>query len=168
MLRRPLSLVAALVALALAPSSCGPDVDIAKSITVTDVISGYYDNGLKDGKNYLMPSITFRLANSAPASLTGLELTVAYWQDGKDGEWDSVLVQRIGNDTIPANGKSDPVTVRGTVGYTLEDVRNNLFINSHFLDVTAKIFGRRGGRIYPLGSVKLEHLILPHVKSGRP
>lgn len=168
MLRRPLGLVAALVALALASSGCGPDVDIAKSITVTDVISGYYDNGLKDGKNYLMPSITFRLANSAPANLTGLELTVGYWQDGKDGEWDEVLVQRIGNDTIPANGKSDPVTVHATVGYTLEDVRNNLFINSHFVDVTAKIFGRRGGRIYPLGSVKLEHLILPHVKSGRP
>ena len=167
MLRRPVGLVAALVALVVAPA-CGPDVDIAKSITVTDVISGYYDNGLEDGKNYLMPSITFRLANSAPADLTGLELTVGYWQDGKDGEWDEVLVQRIGNDTIPANGKSDPLTVRATVGYTLEDVRNNLFINSRFADVTAKIFGRRGGRIDPLGSVKLEHLILPHVKSGRP
>jgi hypothetical protein len=168
MLRRPVVAVVALVALMFAQAACGPDIDIQKSITVTDVISGYYDNGLKDGKNYLMPSITFRLANSAAASLTGLELTVAYWQDGKDGEWESVLVPRIGNDTIPANGKSDPVTVRAPVGYTLEDVRNNLFINSHFLDVTAKIFGRRGGRIYPLGSVKLEHLILPHVNSGRP
>src|SRR5262252_2908420 len=139
MFRRPLGLVAALVALVVA-SACGPDVDVARSITVTDVISGYYDNGLKNGWNYLMPSITFRLANSAPSSVTGLELTVAYWQDGKDGEWDSVLLQRIGNDTIPAGGKSEPVTVRGTVGYRLEDVRNNLFSNSGFIDVTAKIF----------------------------
>ena len=167
MFRRPLGLVAALVALVVA-SACGPDVDVAKSITVTDVISGYYDNGLKNGWNYLMPSITFRLANSAPSSVTGLELTVAYWQDGKDGEWDSVLLQRIGNDTIPAGGKSDPVTVRGTVGYRLEDVRNNLFTHHSFVDVTAKIFARRGGRIYPIGNVKLEHQILPHVRSGRP
>ena len=108
----------------LAPAACGPDIDIAKSLTITDVISGYYDNGLKDGWNHLMPSLTFRIANSASSSLTGLELTVAYWQEGADGEMDSVLVQRIGNDTIPANGTSDPVTVRGTVGYTLEDVRD--------------------------------------------
>jgi hypothetical protein len=168
MLRRPPALLVALAALVFAPAGCGPDVDIAKSITVTDVISGYYDNGLKDGWNYLMPSITFRLANAAATSLTGLELTVAYWQDGKDGEWDSVLVQRIGNDTIPANGKSDPVTVRGTVGYRLEEARADLFTHSLFLDVTAKIFGRRGGRIYTLGSVKLDHQIIPHVKSGRP
>jgi hypothetical protein len=168
MLRRPVVLAVALVALVLAPAACGPNIDIAKSLTITDVISGYYDNGLKDGWNYLMPSVTFRIANSAPADLTGLELTVAYWQDGKDGEWDSVLVQRVGNDTIPANGKSDPVTVRGTVGYRLEEARADLFSHSLFVDVTAKVFARRGGRIYPIGSVKLDHQILPHVKSGRP
>jgi len=168
MLRWPLGFVAALVALVIAPAACGPAIDIQQSITVTDVISGYYDNGLKDGWNYLMPSVTFRLANSAAAKLTGLELTVAFWQEGKDGEWDSVLLQRIGDDTIPANGKSEAVTVRGTVGYRLEDVRNNLFTNSKFLDVTAKVFARRGGRIYPIGNVKLEHQILPHVRSGRP
>ncbi|HKW02031.1 MAG TPA: hypothetical protein VJN96_19575 [Vicinamibacterales bacterium] len=168
MLRRPVVAVVALVALMLAPAACGPDIDIQKSLTITDVISGYYDNGLKDGWNHLLPSITFRIANSAPESLTGLELTVAYWQDGKDGEMDSVLVQRVGNDTIPANGKSDPVTVRGTVGYRLEEARADLFQHSLFLDVTAKIFARRGGRIYPIGSVKLDHTILPHVRSGRP
>jgi hypothetical protein len=167
MLRRPLAVVA-LVALMFAPAACGPDIDIQKSLTVTDVISGYYDNGLKDGWNYLMPSITFRIANSASANLTGLELTVAYWQDGKDGVWDEVLVQRVGNDTIPANGMSDPVTVRGTVGYRLEEARADLFTHSLFKDVTAKIFVRRGGRIYPISSVKLDHQIIPHVKSGRP
>jgi|KBSMisStandDraft_5_1062788.scaffolds.fasta_scaffold323395_2 hypothetical protein len=168
MLRRPLVAVVALLALMLAPAACGPDIDIQKSLTITDVISGYYDNGLKDGWNHLLPSLTFRIANSASSSVTGLELTVAFWQEGADGEMDSVLVQRIGNDTIPANGASDPVTVRGTVGYRLEEARADLFTHSLFKDVTAKIFARRGGRIYPIGSVKLDHQIIPHVKSGRP
>lgn len=167
MLHRPLA-VAALVASMLAPAACGPAVDIQKSLSITDVISGYYDSGLKDGWNYLVPSVTFRIANAAPVSLTGLELTVAFWQDGKDGEWESVLLQRIGNDTIPANGKSDPVTVRPSVGFRLEEARADLFTHSLFVDVTAKIFARRGGRIFPIGSVRLDHTILPHVKSGRP
>jgi len=160
---------AAFIVFTLGPA-CGPGVDLRQALKVTDVISGYYDDGLKDGKNYLVPSVTFRLENSSPSSLTGLELTVAYWRDGEDGEWDSTLVRSIGNDTIKAGGKSDPVTVRCQVGYTLEEPRADLFAHSLFKDVTAKIFARRAGTIVPIGEVRLEHQILPHVKSasGRP
>ncbi len=150
MFRRPLILAVALVAFA-GGASCGSSVDLAKSLTIVDTISGYYDNGLKGGWNYLMPSVTFRLENRAPESIRGLELTVAFWRDDADGEWDSVLVQRIGDDVIPANGKSDLITVRGTVGYRLEDVRSNLFSNSEFKEVTAKVFARRGGTVVPIG-----------------
>ena len=113
MLRRPLVAVAALVALMLAPAACGPDIDLSKSLTITDVISGYYDNG-SEGRlepPHAQPHVPGRQLGAA--SLTGVELTVAFWQDGEDGEMDSVLVQRIGDDTIPANGTTDPVTVRG-------------------------------------------------------
>jgi hypothetical protein len=168
MFHRPLVLAAALVALT-GVASCGSSVDLKSSLTIVDTISGYYDNGLKDGWNYLMPSVTFRLANSAPEDIRGLELTVAFWQDGADGEWSDALVQRIGDDVIPARGKSEPITVRGTVGYRLEDVRANLFSNSRFKDVTAKVFARRGGTIVPIGQIRLEHQIIPHVNSvGRP
>lgn len=161
MLHRPLVLAAALLAF-VGVTSCGPSVDL-HSLKVTDTISGYYDAGLKDGKNYLVPSVTFRLENSGPVNITGLELTVAYWCDGADGEWDSTLVQRIGNDRIDAGGKSDAVTVRAPVGYTLEGPRADLFTNSRYKDVTAKIFGRRAGTILKLGEIKLERQILPHL-----
>ncbi|HUL71545.1 MAG TPA: hypothetical protein VLT86_00480 [Vicinamibacterales bacterium] len=169
MLHRPLVLAAAFVVLAMG-AACGPDVDLRQALKVTDVVSGYYDDGLKDGKNYLVPSVTFRLENSSPQNLTGLELTVAYWRDGEDGEWESTLVQSVGNDTIRAGSKSDPLTVRCRVGYTLEEPRADLFAHSLFKDVTAKIFARRGGTIVPIGEVKLDRQILPHVKSatGRP
>jgi hypothetical protein len=160
MLHRPLVVAAALLAFVSA-ASCGPSPDL-NALKVTDTLSGYYDAGLKDGKNYLVPSVTFRLENSGPA-MTGLELTVAYWRDGADGEWDSTLVQRIGNDRIDAGAKSDAVTVRAPVGYTLEGPRSDLFTNSLYHDVTARIFGRRAGTIVKLGEIKLERQILPHL-----
>jgi hypothetical protein len=165
--RLPL-LAVALIALTAA-SSCGPAPDL-HALKVIDIVSGYYDAGLKDSKNYLVPSVTFRLENSGAVGITGLELNVGYWRDGADGEWDSTLVQRIGNDTIPAGGKSDPVTVRCPVGYTLDGARADFFANTVFRDVTAKIFGHRGGTIVPLGEVKLERQILPHLTGpvGRP
>jgi hypothetical protein len=168
-MRCRLSLLAvALIAFVAAPA-CGPSADL-HALKVTDVISGYWDAGLKDGKNYLVPSVTFRLENSSAVGITGLELNVGYWRDGADGEWDSTLVQKIGNDSIPAGTKSDPVTVRCSVGYTLEGARADFFSNSLYRDVTAKIFGHRGGTIVPLGEVKLERQILPHLTGpvGRP
>jgi hypothetical protein len=166
---RRLLLLAALVVLTCG-WACGPQVDLHQALRVTDVVSGYYDDGLKDGKNYLVPSVTFRLENTSATNLTGLELTVAYWRADQDGEWESTLVRSIGNDTIKAGGKSDPITVRCRVGYTLEEPRADLFAHSLFKEVTAKIFARRAGTIVPIGEVKLEHNIIPHVKSatGRP
>ena len=166
---RRLLLVVAFAAVATAPA-CGPAIDLKSSLKIVDVVSGYYDAGLKEGWNYLVPSVTFRLQNNASADLTGLELTVAFWKDGEDGEWDSTLIQRIGNDHILAGGKSDPVTVRCPVGFRLEEARADLFTHSMFKDVTAKVFARRSGTIVPIGEIRLEHQILPHVKSadGRP
>ena len=164
MLQRSLLLAAALLAFAGA-SACGPAVDL-NNLKIIDPISGFYDAGLKDGKNYLVPSVTFRLQNTGSVHITGLELTVAYWRDGEDGEWDSTLVQRIGNDRIEAGGQSDPITVRAPVGYTLESPRADLFTHSQFKDVTAKIFGRRAGTIVPLGQIRLERQILPHVRAS--
>jgi len=168
-MRCRLSLFAvAFIAFVAAPA-CGPSADL-HALKITDIISGYWDAGLKDGKNYLVPSVTFRLENSGAIGITGLELNVGYWRDGADGEWDSTLVQKIGNDSIPAGGKSEPVTVRCPVGYTLEGARADFFTNSQYRDVTAKIFGHRGGTIVPLGEVKLDRQILPHLTGpvGRP
>jgi hypothetical protein len=167
MLHRPFAVIA-LVLSCVGLASCGPAVDL-HSLKVVDVVSGYYDNGFKDAKTYLVPSVTFRLENTGPVDIQGLELTVAFWQDGKDGEWDSSLIQRIGDDKIPAGAKSDPVTVHCTVGYTLEGMRADFFTNSLYRDVTVKIFARRSGTIVPIGEVKLDRQILPHVSApGRP
>ncbi len=155
--RCPLCLV---LALALAGSAaCSPQVDLSQ-LEVTEVTSGYYDFGVVDGLNKLVPSISFRLKNNGSAPANRVALTVSFWQDGDDGELDSKEVRGIGGDDVPSGGTSDIVLVRSSWGYTLQQPRAELFINSEFKDFTAKIFAKRSGKIVPIGQFKIDQRII--------
>lgn len=157
-------LAAFVAALALSPAiACGPGVDLSTGLEVTDVLTGYYDNGLKDGWNYLMPSISFRLHNKATRQIGPVQVTVAFWQAGEDGEWDSVVVQGIRAGGLAAGATTESLTARGNVGYKMEGARADLFIHSMFKNVTARLFAGQSGAIVPLGQFPLEHTIIPHL-----
>jgi hypothetical protein len=144
---------------------CGPGVDLATDLTVSDVLTGWYDNGVKDGKNHLVPSISFRLQNAGAAPISGVQLTVAYWREGADGEFDSVLVRGIGDEALEPGASTEPILVRSRFGYTLEGARADFFLHSQFQDATARLFAKRGGRIVPIGQYVIERRIIPHVLS---
>ncbi len=148
-------------------AGCGPGVDLSKALQVTDVLGGYYDAGMKDGGNYLVPSITFRLHNTSDRTIGSTQLTVAFWQDGADTDWDSVILQGIGSDGLAAGASTGEIVARCPHGYTLDEARDKLFTHSLFQDVTVKFFASRAGTIWPLGEHKLDRVILPHVASDR-
>jgi len=164
-MKRASFLTRASVALFLAfTAACGPRVDLTKALTLTDVLSGYYDEGVRDGKARLPPSITFRLHNSSDREIGPVQLTVAFWRDGEDGEWNSVLVKGIGSEGLRPGASTEPVVARNPNAYTPEGGRQDLFTNSIYKDVTAKIFASQAGNIVKLGEYKLDRTILPHLK----
>ena len=154
----------------LAPAACGPDIDLAKSLDDHRRHLGVLRRR-PEGRLELpaaQPHVPARQlgvrraspASSSPSRTGGTARTASGIPS---------LVQRIGNDTIPANGTSDPVTVRGTVSaITLEEPAP---ICSHI--VCSRTSRRRSSRAAAaasirIGSVKLDHQIIPHVKSGSP
>jgi hypothetical protein len=169
MLRRLVRLAAlgGVAGLAAAMLPACASVDLRESLVVTDVLSGWYDNGIKDGKVHLVPSITFRLKNVGAEPVRSVEITAAFWQQGRDGEWDSVLLKAIGGDGLEAGGSTDAITARLGVGYTLEGARADFFTHSQYLDVTAKLFAKRGGRIVGLGEFMLDRRIIPNARTDR-
>jgi hypothetical protein len=168
MTTRRLLLPGFVVALALLLSgACGPPIDLSKAVEVTDVFSGWYDDGVLDGRNHLLPTITFKLHNTGSEPIAGVQLIVAFWEDGADGEFDSQVVRGIGSDALAPGVSTDPIYVRDPKGYTLEGARAAFFEHSMFKDFTVKVFASRSGKIVPLGEFKVERRILPHI-SGRP
>jgi len=86
-----LGVVAILTVLA---AGCGPQVDLKKSLQVTDVLGGYYDAGVVDGRNKIVPSITFTIHKNTSSSIHPLQLNVYFRQLPLPG-------------TTPADGKTE-------------------------------------------------------------
>lgn len=155
--------LALLSALIVSPA-CGPTVDLSTALEVTDVLDGYYDAGLKGGWNYLVPSISFRLHNKSNQKIGPVQVTVAYWQDGADGEWDSIVAQGVRAEGLAPGASTESLLARApNVGFRLEGPRQTLFGHSMFKDVTARVFASQAGKIHKLGEFKIERTIIPHV-----
>jgi hypothetical protein len=156
-------LLATAIALFLtAAAACGPGIDLSQALEVTDVFTGYYDDGVKNGTTHMVPSITFRLRNKIDKQIGPVQLSIAFWPVGADGEKDSVLVQGVGASGLKPGASTDPLLARSNVGFTLDGARADMFTNSRYVDWVAKVFASQAGSIYRLGEIKIDRTILPH------
>ena len=57
-------------------TSCGPSFDVEKAVKVTDVRTGWYDAGIVDGKNKLVPSISLKLQNISDQQVASVQVFV--------------------------------------------------------------------------------------------
>lgn len=142
---------------AAAATSCGRPVDLSKALHVSDVTSGWFDAGIVDGKNKLVPSITFTLHNSAGDPLT-LQMNVMFLMLPQKEDQDDVFLQNI---EVPANGTSKPVTVRAKYGFTGEQPRAEMLQHRLFQDFTVRLFAKRGSAQWtPLGEYPIKRQLL--------
>ena len=116
-------LAACLLPLALAgAASCSQPVDF-KTLQVTDVSGGWYDFGIVDGKNKLVPSVTFRIKKPANVRLNSVSLNVHFKKvvdpskPGLEGEqeFEEVFLQTV---AFAEGPQTALMTVRSPVGVT--------------------------------------------------
>lgn len=157
--------VAVLLA-ALAVAGCA-SVDLKTAVQITDVSSGYYDNGLTPaGLNHLVPSLTFTVRNASDQELSSIDVVVMYWAAGDDTEQDEAVIKVIGGGGLAPGASTDPVVTRSKIGYTLEQPRSELFSHRMFRDWTVKLFIKRGGKIVPAGEYPIERRLLLSAPTG--
>ncbi|HWK09806.1 MAG TPA: hypothetical protein VNR64_07140 [Vicinamibacterales bacterium] len=140
-----------IVLAAVTAAGCGPQVDLKKALQVTDVLGGYYDAGVVEGRNKIVPSITFTIHKNTTASIHPLQLNVYFRQLPIPGsppaagtpaetDWEDVFIQNVDfhGDT------TEPLTVRPKVGYTGDppQTRADMLKNSHFQDIRVHIFAK--------------------------
>jgi len=133
--------IVALALLGAFASACGPRVELKQALQVTDVSSGWFDAGIQNGKNKLVPSVTFKLKKNPGVSLSSVSLNLAFMFVGSTDHIDDVYVQSVdfqGDET-------KPVTVRTQWGYTGDppQTRLEMLQNSHFQDMEVQIFGKQ-------------------------
>jgi hypothetical protein len=138
---------AMLLVLSLAAvSGCSSNVDVKEALEVTDATGGWYDGGIVDGKNKIVPMVTFRLRKKSGADVDAVAVNVVFRHPAAEGastedEWDEVFIQRAG---FTEGDRTPPLSVKTEKGYTGDppQSRADLFKNSHFRDVRARVFAK--------------------------
>ena len=156
----------ALVAAVPLLAGCSRPVDLKQVLQVTDLSGGYHDAGFVDGRNKIVPSITFRIKKSTDDTLRPLSVNIVFKQLPKPGtatppgqpaenDFDEVFKQ-----SVPFNGnETDLLTVRASAGYTGDppQSRADLLKHSMFQDMRVHLFAKHSSSQW----VEIAHFDVP-------
>jgi hypothetical protein len=129
-----------------AAASCSKPVDFKSTLEVTDVSGGWYDAGIVDGKNKLVPTVTFRIRKPADVRLRSLSLVVHFKRivdpskalEGEE-EADEVFLQTV---DFADSTQTALLPVRAPTGFTGEQARAEMLQHSQFKDFRARVFAK--------------------------
>ena len=129
----------------LTSTGCGPTVDLAKGLAVDITSTGWYDLGIVNGQNKLVPTVTFTLRNTSEQKLVTLQINALFRRLSENTEWGSGFVTVVGSQGLAPGATTDPVTIRSQLGYTGSDQsRQEMLQNSQFVDAKVEVFAKYG------------------------
>ena len=146
----------------LALTSCGgTSVDIAKSLEITDLKTGWYDAGVQNGLNKLVPMVGFRLKNVAEEPVSYVQLNAVFRLTGETEEWGGSFSRAINGDGLAPGAVTDPLELRSDLGYTSTEPRATMLTHSRFKDANVKVYAKHGGQQWtPLGEWDIDRAVL--------
>ncbi|HKB10966.1 MAG TPA: hypothetical protein VKD69_09935 [Vicinamibacterales bacterium] len=130
---------------AVSAAACGPAVDLTKGLTINIVNTGWYDAGIVNGQNKLVPAVSFTVKNVSDQRLVSLQVNALFRRVTEADEWGSELVIAAGSSGLPAGQITSVLMAKSPRGYTGSDQsRQEMLQNTHFVDAKVDLFAKYG------------------------
>lgn len=153
--------VAGLAAGVLPAQACSSGADVSTAIQVLEVSSGWFDAGIVNGQNKLVPSVTFKLRNVSDKPVTTLQANILFHRINSPEEWGSGFLRVAGSEGLAPGATTDSLTVKSDLGYTGSETRADMLKNSQFVDAKVRILAKSGSNYWhPLGEYQIERRLL--------
>jgi hypothetical protein len=120
--------------------------EVEKDLALTEIHTGWYDLGVVDGQNKLVPSVTLRLQNVSTEPIARVQINAVFRRVGEAEEWDAHFVRGIGPEGLEPGAKGGELVLRSERGYTGSQSRLQMLQNEEFVDARVEIFGKHGSR----------------------
>jgi hypothetical protein len=148
------------LALAVILASCDRR-KVETVLKVTDVSTGWYDVGIVDGQNKLVPSVSFQLQNGTDESIKSVQINAVFRAVDDPRSWGDRLIRGVGSDGLAGGATGSTLVVRGPQGYTSLAPRVDMFEHKEFVDVKVDLFARHGSRTWAkIGEFPIERKLL--------
>ena len=156
-----------LIASVLVLPACRGNADLRSAARLTDVTTGWFDAGVtEDGKNKLVPSITFRMRNDASQPLGSVQCNLLFKRVIDKEEWTTSFIRAVGPDGLAPGASTDAIVVRAQQGYTGTQARVSMLQNKQFVDFKVEVFGKQGPSTWvKLGEYPIQRQLLTHTQA---
>jgi len=142
-------------------AACGPPVDLKASLQVGEVATGWFDQGIVNGQNKLVPSIAFTLTNTSERDISSVQLNVVFRRAGEAEEWDAAFMRGIDTGGLAPGAITSLLVVRAKLGYTGDQPRAEMLQHPQFVDAKVRIFAKHGSAQWiELGDFPVERRLL--------
>jgi hypothetical protein len=157
MLTRALCCLATLTLL----SACVRSRDVQKDLKILEVRTGWFDAGIVEGKNKLVPSISLKIENVSPDDISNVQVNAIFRRVGEQEAWGEHFVRAIDSGGLKAGSSTGDIVLRSTLGYTSDTSRADMLRNSQFVDARVEIFGKHGSRTWAkMGEYPIDRKLL--------
>ena len=165
MVRRSAKGLIGLAVLMLLPAcltACDRSRDVSKDLKIVDARTGWYDAGIIDGKNKIVPSIAFRLENVSQEEIARVQVNAIFHRINETEPWGDYYAPAIGSAGLQPSATGSELVLRGNLGYTSPDQsRAQILADRRFVDVKVEIFGKHGSRTWTkMGEFPIERKLL--------
>ena len=110
------------------------------------VSTGWFDAGIVNGQNKLVPTITFKLKNLSDQKLPAVQVNARFSRGSEPEEWGNGFLPSVGSGGLPAGGTTAPLTIKSQLGYTGSDQsRAEMLQNTQFVDAQVELAVKYGG-----------------------
>ena len=150
------------LAVATLLAGCSP-VDVERALEITEVRTGWYDEGVVAGQNKLVPSISLRLENVSDEPLSNIQLNAVFHRviEAEEPPLGDHFIQAIDRSGLEPGVTGGPLVMRSGFGYTGAETRLQMLQNRSFVDARVEIYGKSGSRPWTLmGDFPIDRTLL--------
>jgi hypothetical protein len=166
MVRRSLRGLVGLTVLVLLPAclqvACSRNREVEKDLKIVETRTGWYDAGIVDGKNKIVPSMAFKLENVSSEEISRVQVNAIFHRINETEAWGEHFAPAIGSEGLKPGAVGNEIVLRGNLGYTSPDQsRAQILADRRFVDVKVELFGKHGSRTWvKMGEFPIERKLL--------
>jgi hypothetical protein len=133
------------VVFAIFCASCGPQVDLTKALQIDVVETGWFDAGIVNGQNKLVPAARITVKNNSDQKLVQLQINSLFRHGNDSEEWGSAFLTAAASEGLAPGATVGPLLLKSQNGYTGSDQsRQDMLQNSQFIDAKVQLFAKYG------------------------
>jgi hypothetical protein len=142
------ALVVAAAMIVIAGGGCRKAVDPVTTLEPVEVITGWFDAGIVEGKNKLVPSVSLKLRNKSPDEVRSVQINAIFRRVGEMEMWGEHFGWVVQREGLPPGEMSKQLVLQSALGYTGEQPRLQLLQNSQFVDAKVELFLKTGSQVW--------------------